>query len=953
MKRLWKRILDGWFGLAPHNRRTVNALALSVVAYIAHYLVFTIVQPFYIEDAGITFAYARSLAEGHGLVPWVGGERVEGYSNPLWTFVLAFFHVLKIQVWTSSKALGALLGAATLPLAFAITRRARLGRDDLLNTLPAFLLAASSQFVIWNASGLENALFNFLLAAAALRTLQEGAGRADARGVAAGRPWSALLWFLFSITRPEAPLYAGLAFGLRCLYALGEPRGFRNVLRWLAAFLVPFVAYHLWRYHYFAWAWPETYYAKLGQGTRFKPWNWDVRGWSYFRNYLRTYGVGWASPLFVFALVGLRRWRGWVGLGLVALLGLVILWNGRAPLLDGWDAWGVVRREWTLVRLWGVYGGVILLPLVALGREGWRALWMTWSMFVTAVFFTIYSGGDWMDGFRWASLWSVPQAILLGLGLSAILERFALFQRRPVRWLPRIRSVLAVILVGALVVPNIRGSATFVARPETSVRDVYRRVQYMQMVQKRLHADHITLLDVDMGAHLWYSGWRIGDVAGLVDVPMGHHQTFPKAFVHEYVYYELVPDFIHAHGNWAKRHKILTFQEYKDGYLEIPGYPTGGKAFHMGNHVARRLFTSESYDGPPGREVRFADGLTLVGWEIPSPEVPRGSSFHLRSWWTAEDREDGFRILVFLEDARGRLASVREVSPGYDWLKPVEWRSGELVVHRHDIDLPEDLAPGAWSVGLLLLDEGTGQVIPRLAPEGSVLEAAPEGPVPIVLAQGEARLGAQVQVVTREVATQAAEEDLGTALGEAEAGRCEHAAEAWRRADLHVPRNIAWQHRSRDLVEAAVARCYAAHASAASDLYEKSRLVALGMHWDPTSPALRDVGRPVGRLLFEEGNRYREASDWEHAFRAYSAAVAADPRLSWARRRAEEARDHRLDLDGVDRPKKPPQRAPAKRRASVPVRAPGDGRTFPPPPAARRTPAPQEPLDEALLPDRR
>jgi hypothetical protein len=967
VRRLWHRILDWWIGLPPHGRRTVNAVALSMVAYLAHYLVFTIIQPFYIEDAGITFAYARNLAEGHGLVPWIGAERVEGYSNPLWTFLLALFHLVGIHVWTSSKALGAILGAATLPLVFAITRRARGGRDDLFNIAPAFLLAASTQFVIWNASGLENALFNFLLAAAALRTLQEGSH--DAR--AAGRPWSGLLWFLFSITRPEAPIYAGLGFGLRCVYALGEPQGFRNVLRWLAAFLVPFSAYHLWRFHYFAWPWPETYYAKLGEGNRFKPWNWDVKGWGYVRKYFNAYWIGWASPLFVLALLGLRRWRGRVAFALVALLALLVLWNGHAPFLDNWDAWAVARRKWTVVRVTGLYSVAILLPLLALRREGWRALWMTWALFTAAIFFTIYSGGDWMDAFRWANLWAVPQAILLGLGLGEILDRFAILQRRPVRRLPRVRTLLAVVLVVVLALPNAWGSAKFVGHPETSVRDVYRRVQYMEMVQQRLHIPHVTLLDVDMGAHLWYSGWRIGDVAGLIDIPMGHHQTFPKEFVREYVFDELKPDFLHAHGSWARRHKILTLPEYKDGYLEIPGYPTGGKAFHMGNHVARRHFTVPAYDGPDGRRIPFEGSITLEGWELPSPEVPRGSSFHLRTWWTA-DREDGFRILVFLADSGGRLATVREVSPGYDWLKPADWREGEVVTTRHDVDLPDSLEPGAYRVGLLLLDTASGAVIPELPPN-AVLEdppvAPPSAPAPAAppaagvsaFATGEVLLDARVEIVNREAATSEAEADLDTALDEAEAGRCEAAIAAWQRADLHVPRNIAWHERSRDLVEAAVAGCYARLATQPSDPFEQVRLVALGRRWDPDAPVLEELGRPLGRRLMAEGDRLRAQAEWESAWRTYTAAVAADPRLSWARRRAEEARDHRLDLDGVDhvKPRKVPGKKPLQPpKRTAPVTRPPGGPPTPPGVEPFDVPAPQpaapeEPVDEALIPDGR
>ena len=45
------------------------------------------------EDAYITFRFSGNLADGYGPV-FNPGERVEGYSNPLWMFSLAAAHRL-------------------------------------------------------------------------------------------------------------------------------------------------------------------------------------------------------------------------------------------------------------------------------------------------------------------------------------------------------------------------------------------------------------------------------------------------------------------------------------------------------------------------------------------------------------------------------------------------------------------------------------------------------------------------------------------------------------------------------------------------------------------------------------------------------------------------------------------------------------------------------------------
>src|SRR5215208_1233784 len=46
--------------------------------------------PFVIDDAFISFRYAANLAHGHGLV-FNPGERVEGYTDFLWTVLIAAF----------------------------------------------------------------------------------------------------------------------------------------------------------------------------------------------------------------------------------------------------------------------------------------------------------------------------------------------------------------------------------------------------------------------------------------------------------------------------------------------------------------------------------------------------------------------------------------------------------------------------------------------------------------------------------------------------------------------------------------------------------------------------------------------------------------------------------------------------------------------------------------------
>ena len=59
------------------------------------------------DDSFVSFRYAWNLVHGHGLV-YNAGERVEGYSNLLWTLLMAGGLTLGVAPEVASKALGIL-----------------------------------------------------------------------------------------------------------------------------------------------------------------------------------------------------------------------------------------------------------------------------------------------------------------------------------------------------------------------------------------------------------------------------------------------------------------------------------------------------------------------------------------------------------------------------------------------------------------------------------------------------------------------------------------------------------------------------------------------------------------------------------------------------------------------------------------------------------------------------
>lgn len=104
------------------------------------------------DDAYISFRYSKNLVEGHGLVYNPGEERVEGYSNFLYTLLIAGGIALGGVQWTYQYALWINLLAGVL-LLILIGRSRYLGLTTKIGAI--FLTGITPALAFWAASGLE------------------------------------------------------------------------------------------------------------------------------------------------------------------------------------------------------------------------------------------------------------------------------------------------------------------------------------------------------------------------------------------------------------------------------------------------------------------------------------------------------------------------------------------------------------------------------------------------------------------------------------------------------------------------------------------------------------------------------------------------------------------------------------------------------------------------------
>jgi hypothetical protein len=255
-----------------------------------------------VDDAMTSMQYAKQLALGNGLVFNVG-ERVEGYTNFAWVLLMTPIY------WLSSKLgfdfvaavvhFSVLIAVAVVALVFKILRR-WLGAHSAFGWFALALLVVDNSFTVWAILGLEVhllALFMLLSVVA----LESGSSR---RWL-----WLGLSLLGAHLTRPDAGLFCVVLLGNELLEAgLQLRRGERVQARLRAVqmalafgvWAVGYGGYFFWRYRYFGYWMPNTYYLKLGG---------EIDAWARGLQYLGSFlNVRACVPLLaLLAVFSLRR----------------------------------------------------------------------------------------------------------------------------------------------------------------------------------------------------------------------------------------------------------------------------------------------------------------------------------------------------------------------------------------------------------------------------------------------------------------------------------------------------------------------------------------------------------------------------------------------------------------------------------------------------------------------
>jgi hypothetical protein len=208
------------------------------------------------DDAMISMRYAKNLASGFGLVWNAGGERVEGYTNPLWVLYMAAVHLLPIPAAKISLVVQTTAVALLVANLFAVRRVALLaagGREAVAVgavVLTAFYLPLNS----WSLQGMEVSALVLIMSVSLWKILE---------ALGSGTFPRAVYVLLGASTFLRLDMVVPLA-GVAIFLAVCDPVNRWRHLTWSAAVLAVFIgAQTALRFWYYGEIVPNTYYLKL------------------------------------------------------------------------------------------------------------------------------------------------------------------------------------------------------------------------------------------------------------------------------------------------------------------------------------------------------------------------------------------------------------------------------------------------------------------------------------------------------------------------------------------------------------------------------------------------------------------------------------------------------------------------------------------------------------------
>jgi len=238
-----------------HSRKA-SLIIMGIVHSLLFIMLSLLYYDFVLDDAFITYRYAKNLANNHGLVWNISEKPVEGYTSFLWVIINAAGIRLSVDPVVCSKVVAVAAGLAIIWILVAANRNIPWWVSFIL----VGAVSLSPAFAFLTMQGMETTLTALLLLIS---------GWLSMAVVSNPGKLNISLWYMAALlsllSRPDTiPFNAGILLGLIILFVLNrDHKTLRIIFLAGVAFTLISSLYMIWRYNYFGHLFPNPFYIKF------------------------------------------------------------------------------------------------------------------------------------------------------------------------------------------------------------------------------------------------------------------------------------------------------------------------------------------------------------------------------------------------------------------------------------------------------------------------------------------------------------------------------------------------------------------------------------------------------------------------------------------------------------------------------------------------------------------
>ncbi len=220
---------------------------------------------------------------------------------------------------------------------------------------------------------------------------------------------------------------------------------------------------------------------------------------------------------------------------------------------------------------------------------------------------------------------------------------------------------------------------------------------------------------------IWYptSQWEPGELVKMETL----HWTLGKS-----VRFGIALAVVDGPGQWEieKRLRPQVIESdivmpllYYDTLLELVTLNSDGK-------VVEVIRLQRQFDVPPIRyplQANLGNQVKLLGYDLDSTVLQSGQTLHLTLYWQAlTPMEQSYTVFTHLLDANNQIWGQKDGIPGNTIQPTTGWTEGEIIIDEHDVPIQVDAPPGQYILETGLYDLATGQRLPIISEDGTVLD---------------------------------------------------------------------------------------------------------------------------------------------------------------------------------------------------------------------------------------